>query len=175
MNSRSLSPSRSKFDRRKTQKASKITKKIIKLDDFINALTDEQFDDAQQRHKLKYFRSRIKGKTFKNRMQPSTEDDYDLHVYRYDRVPSNSSSLSRVSTESLDRDSYSDHESRNTDVEDDLHIISNSTTPKWKLEEDIVYSPKVRFGGVGIKRRNVKKRNTKKRNNTKKRKMAKKH
>ena len=150
-----------------------MTKKLIKLDEFINALSDEQFDDAQQRHSFKYYRTRVKNKTLKNRMKPMTEDDY---YYMHDRVPSNSSSLSRVSTESLERDSYSDRESKHSDVDDDLNILSNSTTPKWKLEEDIVYSPKVRFGGVGgVKRRNVKKRNTKKRNNTKKRKAAKKH
>lgn len=168
MNSRFASPSRSKFDRRKTQKASKINKKMIKLDDFINALTDEQFDEAQQRHKLKYYRSRVKGKTLKNKMKHNEEDAYDtLPSKPYEEIL-----LPRVSTDSL----YSSYESPDYEALaseiNNLNIISNDI-PKWELEEETVYSPKVKFGGV--KRRNVKKRNTKKRNNTKKRKVAKKH
>lgn len=173
MNSRSASPSRSKFDRRKTQKASKITKKMIKLDDFINALTDEQFDEAQERHKLKYFRSRVKGKTLKNKIKHNEEDAYDtLPSKPYEGIR-----LSRVSSESepLYPSSYESHDEALASELNDLNIISNDS-PKWKLEEDIVYSPKVRFGGAGIKHRNVKKRNTKKRTRTnKKRKAAKKY
>jgi hypothetical protein len=145
---------------------------MIKLDDFINALTDEQFDDAQERHKLKYFRSRIKGKTLKNKTKHNEEDAYDtLPSKPYEEIR-----LSRVSSESepLYPSSYESPDEELASELNDLNIISNDS-PKWKLEEETVYSPKVRFGGVGIKRRNVKKRNTKKRNNTKKRKMAKKH
>ena len=169
MNSRSVSPSWSKFDRRKTQKASKINKKMIKLDEVIKGLTDEQFVDAQQRHNIKYFRSRVKGKTLKNKMKHTEEDDYDtLPSKPYEEIL-----LPRVSSESTESLYESPDEALASEL-NNLNIISNDS-PKWKLEEDMVYSPKVRFGGVGIKRRNVKKRNTKKRNNTKKRKAAKKH
>lgn len=105
-------------------------------------------------------------------MKHNEEDAYDtLPSKPYEEIR-----LSRVSSESepLYPSSYESPDEELAAELNDLNIISNDS-PKWKLEEETVYSPKVRFGGFGIKRRNVKKRNTKKRNNTKKRKMAKKH
>lgn len=163
MNSRSISPTGSKFNRRKTQRASKMNKDMIKLAASIEELTDEQFDEAQQRHNLKYYRSRVKGKTLKNKMKHRDQEEHDtLPSKPYEHEHSDTSlQIESVYPESL----VSSSSSSESIPSEELNIISISNdSPKWKLEDDTVYSPKVKFGGgAKANKRHAKKRNTKKR------------
>lgn len=136
---------------------------MIKLAASIQELTDEQFDEAQQRHNLKYYRSRVKGKTLKNKMKHHDQEEHDTlpsKPYEHEHEHSDTS----LQIESVYPESLVSSSSESIPSEE-LNIISISNdSPKWKLEDDTVYSPKVKFGGgAKAKKRNTKKRHANKR------------